>query len=79
MHTQNKTSLIQTNWEQTLVQITESLNYRSVTENMFKEVIRDFTCLFRQYYNFEASIAYHEINVLVIKCKNVIFDISLLN
>jgi hypothetical protein len=34
------TSLIWTNWEQTLVKISESLNYRSATENMFREVIK---------------------------------------
>jgi hypothetical protein len=47
----SKTSLIRTNWERTLVQISESPNYRSVTENMLREVISimDFTCLFRQY------------------------------
>jgi hypothetical protein len=45
----SKTSLIQTNWEKTLVQISESPNYRSDTENMFREVMMDFTCLFRQY------------------------------
>jgi hypothetical protein len=36
----SKTSLIQTNWEQTLVQINENLNDRSTTENMFREVIK---------------------------------------
>jgi hypothetical protein len=36
----SKTSLIWTNWEQTLVQISESLNYRSATENMFREFIK---------------------------------------
>jgi hypothetical protein len=34
------TSLIRTNWERTLVQISESPNYRSATENMFREVIK---------------------------------------
>jgi hypothetical protein len=36
----SKTSLIQTNWEQTFVQISESPNYRSALENMFREVIK---------------------------------------
>jgi hypothetical protein len=36
----SKTSLIRTHWERTLVQISESLNYRSATENMFREVIK---------------------------------------
>jgi N-dimethylarginine dimethylaminohydrolase len=40
----SKLSLIQTNWEQNLVQISESPNYISVIENMFKEVIK-FTSL----------------------------------
>jgi hypothetical protein len=40
----------------------------------------DFTCLFREY-NFilKTWIAYKKINLLVIKCKNVGFDISLKN
>jgi hypothetical protein len=33
----SKTSLI---WERTLVQISESLNYGSATEDMFREVIK---------------------------------------
>jgi hypothetical protein len=36
----SKFSLIQTNWEQTLIQISENPNYRSVTENMFREVTK---------------------------------------
>jgi hypothetical protein len=41
----SKTSLIRTNWERTLVQISESPNYRSATENMLREVIK-WTSLF---------------------------------
>jgi hypothetical protein len=40
------TSLIRTNWERTLVQISESPNYKSTTENMFKEVINRTSRLF---------------------------------
>jgi hypothetical protein len=36
----SKTSLIRTNCERTLVQISESPNSRGVTENMSKEVIK---------------------------------------
>jgi hypothetical protein len=36
----SKKSVIRTNLEQTLVQISESPNYRSATENMFREVIK---------------------------------------
>jgi hypothetical protein len=36
----SKTSLIRTNWERTLVQISESPNYRSAAGNMFREVIK---------------------------------------
>jgi hypothetical protein len=36
----SKISLIRTNWERTLVQISESSNYTSATENMFREVIK---------------------------------------
>jgi hypothetical protein len=36
----SKTSLIWTNWKQILVQISESLNYRSATENMLRELIK---------------------------------------
>jgi hypothetical protein len=36
----SNTSLIETNWERTLVQISVSLNYRSANENMFMEVIK---------------------------------------
>jgi hypothetical protein len=36
----SKTSLIRTNWERILVQISESPNYRTATENKFKEVIK---------------------------------------
>jgi hypothetical protein len=36
----SKNSLIRANWERTLVQISESPNYRSATENMFREVIK---------------------------------------
>jgi hypothetical protein len=36
----SKTSLIRTNWERTLFQISESPNYKSATENMFREVIK---------------------------------------
>jgi hypothetical protein len=32
--------VIQTDWEQTLVQISESPNYGNATENMFREVIK---------------------------------------
>jgi hypothetical protein len=38
--TERKTTLIRTNWERTLVQISESPNYTSATENMFREVIK---------------------------------------
>jgi hypothetical protein len=41
----SKTSLIQTNRERTLVQISESPNYRSATENMFREVIKWTSCV----------------------------------
>jgi hypothetical protein len=36
----SKTSLIWTNWGRTLVKISESPNYRSATENVFREVIK---------------------------------------
>jgi hypothetical protein len=36
----SKTSLIRTNWERTLVQISESPNYGSATEHMFRELIK---------------------------------------
>jgi hypothetical protein len=36
----SKASLIRINLERTLVQISESLNYRSATENIFREVIK---------------------------------------
>jgi hypothetical protein len=36
----SKTSLIQNNWERTLVQMSESPNYRSATVNMLREVIK---------------------------------------
>jgi hypothetical protein len=36
----SNTSLIRTNWERTLVQISQGPNYRSATENMFTEVIK---------------------------------------
>jgi hypothetical protein len=36
----SKTSLIQANLEWTPFQITESPNYRSATENMFKDVVK---------------------------------------
>jgi hypothetical protein len=40
----------------------------------------DFTCLFRQYtFNLELKTAYHKINLLVIKCENLSFDVSLKN
>jgi hypothetical protein len=32
--------MIRTNWERTLVQISESPNYRSATNNMFEEVVK---------------------------------------
>jgi hypothetical protein len=55
----SKTSLIQINWERTLVQISERPNYRSATENMFREVVKwDFTCLFRQH-NFILKLRLH--------------------
>jgi hypothetical protein len=39
-----------------------------------------FTCLFRQLQlHFETQVEYHKINLLVTKCKNVSFDISLKN
>jgi hypothetical protein len=41
----SKTSLIGFNWEQTLAQISESLNYRSATENMFRKVIKWTSCV----------------------------------
>jgi hypothetical protein len=60
----SKNTLIQTNWEWTLVQI--SPNYRSATENMFKEVIKwTPMCLFRQC-NFILELRLH-----VIKYKHV--------
>jgi hypothetical protein len=68
----SKTSLIPTNWERTLVQISESPNYGNATENMFREVIKWTSRLFRQY-NFILKLAYHKINLLVIKCKNAKF------
>jgi hypothetical protein len=36
----SKTSLIRTNWDLTLFQISECPNYRSAIENMFREVIK---------------------------------------
>jgi hypothetical protein len=36
----SKISLIWTNWERTLVQISESSHYTSATENMFRKVIK---------------------------------------
>jgi hypothetical protein len=36
----SKTSIIQTNWEQTLVQINEGPNYRRATESQFREVMK---------------------------------------
>jgi hypothetical protein len=35
----SKTSPIRTNWERTFVQVSECTNYRSATEDMFREVI----------------------------------------
>jgi hypothetical protein len=35
-----KASLLRTNWERTLVQISDSPNYRSATVNMLMEVIK---------------------------------------
>jgi hypothetical protein len=42
----SKTSLIQTNLEQILVQISESLNYRSDGASMFREVMKWIMCVF---------------------------------
>jgi hypothetical protein len=36
----SRTSLIRTNWERTLIQISESPDYRSATKNVFREVIK---------------------------------------
>jgi hypothetical protein len=36
----SKTLLIRTNWERTFVQISESLNHRRVTENMFRKSLK---------------------------------------
>jgi hypothetical protein len=36
----SKTSLIRTNWERTPVQIGEGPNYRSASENMFRDAIK---------------------------------------
>jgi hypothetical protein len=36
----SKTSLILTNWERTLVHLSESPNYKSATENMFRKVTK---------------------------------------
>jgi hypothetical protein len=71
----NNTSLIRTNWKQTLVRISESAN-----ENMFREVIKWTSRVFFRKCNFilKTYIAWNKINLLVIKCKkNVNLDISL--
>jgi hypothetical protein len=40
MQNYSKTLLFQTKWEQTIVQISGSLNYRSATESMFRGAIK---------------------------------------
>jgi hypothetical protein len=42
----SKTSIIRTNWEQTLVQINESPNYRSATEKTLSEVTKWISLVF---------------------------------
>jgi hypothetical protein len=47
---------------------------------MFREVVKWTSCIFSgNTPYFETWIAYHRKNLLVIKCKNVGFDISLKN
>jgi hypothetical protein len=59
-----KTSLIRTNLELTLVEISESPNYRSATENMFREAIKwACKCLFRQY-NFSLKLRLNIIKLI---------------
>jgi hypothetical protein len=53
----SNTSLIRTTWERTLVQISESSNYKSATENTGSNKM-DFTCHFRQY-NLILKLRFH--------------------
>jgi hypothetical protein len=61
----NKTSLIRTNWVQTLVQISLSPNCKSATENVLREVTK-WTSHFSigNTFSFSTQIAYHKINSL---------------
>jgi hypothetical protein len=75
----SKTSLIQTNWEGTLVEISESLNYRSATENMFREVLKRTSHVFLSNRTLFSNLyAYHS-KYTCHKSKYVSFDISLKN
>jgi hypothetical protein len=63
----SKTSQIQTYTEQTFVQISESLNYKTATEKCSKR-----TCVLEVQIYFETQIQYHEKNLHFMKCKNLI-------
>jgi hypothetical protein len=52
---------VQTNWERSLIQIAESPNYVSATENMFGEVIKWASCVFFRQYNFILKLRLHTI------------------
>jgi hypothetical protein len=61
-----------------LIQISGSPNYGSATENMFRDTIKWTSPVFLGTAT-QTLIAYHKINLLVMKCKNVSFGISFKN
>jgi hypothetical protein len=65
-------SLIRTNWERNIVQISESPNYRSAIENVLIEVIKWTSRVFFRQYNFILKPRVHVIKSKNISLKNIL-------